>query len=199
MVSQMSMVLQDPYLFSGTVSENIRYSHEDATDEEVAAAAKAVGAHDFIMALEGGYNSELSERGSNLSVGQRQLISFARAIVANPRILVLDEATASIDTHTEILIQNALKQVLQGRTSIVIAHRLSTIPQRRQNSGAASGRGERGGQPRGVAGKGRLLRPPVRYKLWPGRSGQRGCYRRRWGGSGQPGGRQQLVLQRRFI
>ena len=127
MVSQMSMVLQEPYLFSGTVNENIRYSHEDATDEEVVAAAKAVGAHDFILALEGGYNSELQERGTNLSVGQRQLISFARAIVGNPRILVLDEATANIDTHTEILIQKALKQVLEGRTSIVIAHRLSTI------------------------------------------------------------------------
>jgi len=127
MVSQMSMVLQEPYLFSGTVNENIRYSNEDATDEEVVAAAKAVGAHDFILALEGGYNSELAERGNNLSVGQRQLISFARAIVGNPRILVLDEATANIDTHTEILIQKALKQVLQGRTSIVIAHRLSTI------------------------------------------------------------------------
>jgi len=127
MVGQMSMVLQEPYLFSGTVNENIRYSHEDATEEEVVAAAKAVGAHDFIMALDGGYNSELQERGSNLSVGQRQLVSFARAIVGNPRILVLDEATANIDTHTEILIQNALKKVLQGRTSIVIAHRLSTI------------------------------------------------------------------------
>ena len=127
MVGQMSMVLQEPYLFSGTVNENIRYSHEDATEEEVVAAAKAVGAHDFIMALDGGYNSELQERGSNLSVGQRQLVSFARAIVGNPRILVLDEATANIDTHTEILIQNALKKVLEGRTSIVIAHRLSTI------------------------------------------------------------------------
>ena len=127
MVSQMSMVLQEPYLFSGTVSENIRYSHEDVTDEEVVAAAKSVGAHDFIMAMEGDYNTELSERGQNLSVGQRQLISFARAIVGNPRILVLDEATANIDTHTEVLIQTALKQVLHGRTSIVIAHRLSTI------------------------------------------------------------------------
>ena len=127
LVSQMSMVLQEPYLFSGTVNENIRYSNEDATQEEVVAAAKTVGAHDFIMALDGDYNSELQERGSNLSVGQRQLISFARAIVGNPRILVLDEATANIDTHTEILIQKALKKVLEGRTSIVIAHRLSTI------------------------------------------------------------------------
>lgn len=127
LVNQMSMVLQEPYLFSGTVKENIRYSCEAATDEDVIAAAKAVGAHDFIMTLEQGYDTTLAERGVNLSVGQRQLISFARAIVGNPRILILDEATANIDTHTEILIQNALKRVLQGRTSIVIAHRLSTI------------------------------------------------------------------------
>ena len=127
LVGQMSMVLQEPYLFSGTVKENIRYNHEDVTDEAVVAAAKAVGAHDFITAMAEGYDTELAERGINLSVGQRQLISFARAIVGDPRILILDEATANIDTHTEILIQNALKQVLQGRTSIVIAHRLSTI------------------------------------------------------------------------
>ncbi len=127
MVNQMSMVLQEPYLFSGTVEENIRYLHEEATDAEVEEAARAVGAHDFIMALDGGYNSVLAERGSNLSVGQRQLLSFARAVVGNPRIIVLDEATANIDTHTELLIQAALRRVLVGRTSIVIAHRLSTI------------------------------------------------------------------------
>jgi ATP-binding cassette, subfamily B, multidrug efflux pump len=127
LVNQMSMVLQEPYLFSGTIKENIRYSYEEATDEEVIAAARAVGAHDFIMSLEQGYDTTLAERGVNLSVGQRQLISFARAIVGNPRILILDEATANIDTHTEVLIQNALKRVLHGRTSIVIAHRLSTI------------------------------------------------------------------------
>ena len=127
LVSQMSMVLQEPYLFTGTVKENIRYSHEEASDEDVVAAAKAVGAHDFIMALGSGYDSQLAERGSNLSVGQRQLVSFARAVVANPRIIILDEATANIDTHTEILIQGTLKQVLKGRTSVVIAHRLSTI------------------------------------------------------------------------
>ena len=127
LVHQMSMVLQEPYLFSGTVRENIRYQRQDATDEQVIAAAQAVGAHDFIMELENGYDSELAERGVNLSIGQRQLISFARAIVGNPRILVLDEATANIDTHTELLIQRALSRVLKGRTSIVIAHRLSTI------------------------------------------------------------------------
>ncbi len=127
MVSQTSMVLQEPYLFSGNVKENIRYCYDDATDDDVIAAAKAVGAHDFIMALEDGYDTVLAERGVNLSVGQRQLISFARAIVGDPRIIILDEATANIDTHTEILIQEALSHVLQGRTSIVIAHRLSTI------------------------------------------------------------------------
>lgn len=127
LVNQMSMVLQEPYLFSGTIMDNIRYSHVEASDEDVAEAAKSVGAHDFIAALEQGYHTTLAERGLNLSVGQRQLISFARAIVSNPRILILDEATANIDTHTEVMIQEALKRVLKGRTSIVIAHRLSTI------------------------------------------------------------------------
>ena len=127
LVGQMSMVLQEPYLFSGTVADNIRYCHEDATDVEVVAAAKTAGAHDFITLLENGYDTILAERGVNLSVGQRQLISFARAIIGNPRIVVLDEATANIDTHTEVLIQRALGRVLQGRTSIVIAHRLSTV------------------------------------------------------------------------
>jgi ABC-type multidrug transport system fused ATPase/permease subunit len=127
LVCQMSMVLQEPYLFSETVRENIRYAHAAASNEDIVAAAKAVGAHDFIMALEQGYDTPLAERGVNLSVGQRQLLSFARAIVGNPRILILDEATANIDTYTEMLIQNALKRLLDGRTSIVIAHRLSTI------------------------------------------------------------------------
>ena len=127
LVRQMSMVLQEPYLFSGTVKENIRYACTAASDADVVAAAQAVGAHDFIMALAQGYDTPLAERGVNLSVGQRQLLSFARAIVGNPRILILDEATANIDTHTERLIQSALQRLLQGRTSLVIAHRLSTI------------------------------------------------------------------------
>lgn len=127
LVGQMSMVLQEPFLISATVSENIRYSHIEATDEQVLEAATAVGAHDFIMRLEHGYDTLLRERGSNLSIGQRQLISFARAIVADPRILILDEATANVDTHTEMQIQEALKRILKGRTSLVIAHRLSTI------------------------------------------------------------------------
>lgn len=127
LASQMSMVLQEPFLFSGTVRENIKYNHVNATDEQMIEAAKAVGAHDFIMKLDDGYDDFLQERGGNLSVGQRQLLSFARAIVANPRILILDEATANIDSYTEMLIQRALQKLLKGRTAIVIAHRLSTI------------------------------------------------------------------------
>ena len=124
---QMSVVLQEPFLFSGTVKENIRYNHAEASDEDVVRAARAVGAHDFIVKLESGYDTALRERGGNLSVGQRQLVSFARAIVADPRILILDEATANIDTHTEVLIQRALGELLRDRTALVIAHRLSTV------------------------------------------------------------------------
>ncbi len=127
LASQMGVVLQDPYLFSGTVRENIRYGRLDATDEEVEEAARLVGADEFIRNLENGYDTVLHERGQNLSVGQRQLIAFARALIARPRILILDEATANIDTQTEKLIQQALKTILAGRTSFVIAHRLSTI------------------------------------------------------------------------
>jgi ATP-binding cassette subfamily B protein len=124
---QIGVVLQDPYLFSGTVKENITYARSDFPDDKMIEAAKAVGAHDFIMRLDKGYDTMLQERGSNLSQGQRQLISFARAVLSDPRILILDEATASIDTQTEVIIQQALKQLLKGRTSLVIAHRLSTI------------------------------------------------------------------------
>ena len=124
---QMSVVLQEPYLFSGTVRNNIRYNRTEATDEEVVRAATAVGAHDFVADLEDGYDTLLQERGGNLSVGQRQLISFARALVVDPRILILDEATANIDSYTEVLIQEALKELLKDRTALVIAHRLSTI------------------------------------------------------------------------
>ena len=128
LASRLSMVLQEPFLFSGTVRENIKYNNANyVTDDDMTRAATAVGAHDFIMELEDGYETFLQERGMNLSVGQRQLISFARAIVADPRILVLDEATANIDSHTEMLIQRALQQLLQDRTAVVIAHRLSTI------------------------------------------------------------------------
>jgi ATP-binding cassette subfamily B protein/subfamily B ATP-binding cassette protein MsbA len=124
---QMGMVLQDPFLFNGTVKENILFGRLDASDEDVIAAAKAVGAHDFITSLKNGYDSAVEEGGATLSVGQRQLISFARALLANPRILILDEATSSVDTQTEQIIQRALATLLKGRTSFVIAHRLSTI------------------------------------------------------------------------
>jgi ATP-binding cassette, subfamily B, multidrug efflux pump len=122
-----AMVLQEPFLFTGTVFENIRYATARATREQVIEAAKAVGAHDFIMRLPQGYETPLEQRGGNLSLGQRQLVSFARALVADAEILVLDEATASVDSHTERLIQAALARLLEGRTGLVIAHRLATI------------------------------------------------------------------------
>jgi len=124
---RMGLVLQEPFLFSGTVLENIRYGRPEAAMEDVERATKAVGAHDFILRLDHGYDTVLHERGQNLSVGQRQLISFARAVLADPRILILDEATANVDTRTEAVIQRALRELLRDRTSFVIAHRLSTI------------------------------------------------------------------------
>jgi len=124
---QMGIMTQDNFLFSGTIADNIRYGKLDATDEEIIAAAKAVNAHDFIMKLENGYQTELKERGAGLSIGQRQLIAFARTMVSMPKILILDEATSSIDTHTELLVQQGIEALLKGRTSFVIAHRLSTI------------------------------------------------------------------------
>ena len=124
---QVAMVLQDPYLFTGTVFENIRYRKLEATREDVVAAARAVGAHEFVMRLPDGYDTMLEQRGGNLSIGQRQLVSFARAIVADAKILVLDEATANIDSYTEMLIQQALARLLEGQTGVVIAHRLATI------------------------------------------------------------------------
>ena len=124
---QIGLVQQDTYLFSGSVADNLRYGRLDATDEEVEAAAKTASAHDFIMTLPQGYKTILGERGSGLSQGQRQLLAFARTVLAGTRILILDEATSSIDTRTEELIQEALKRLLKGRTSFVIAHRLSTI------------------------------------------------------------------------
>ena len=125
--SQIGIVLQDTFIFSGTVMDNIRYGKLDATDEEVIAAAEAVGAHHFIMRLADGYQTEVNERGSKLSVGQRQLLAFARALLANPSLLILDEATSSVDAYTETLIQQALDRLLTERTAFVIAHRLSTI------------------------------------------------------------------------
>ena len=124
---QMGIMTQDNFLFSGTIADNIRYGKLDATDEEIIAASKAVNAHEFIMKLENGYETELKERGAGLSIGQRQLLAFARTMVSMPKILILDEATSSIDTHTELLVQEGLDTLLKGRTSFVIAHRLSTI------------------------------------------------------------------------
>ena len=127
LAGQMSLVLQEPFLYSTTVADNIRFANRKATQQDIERATKALGAHAYIMRLPNGYETVLHERGSNLSVGQRQLIAFARALVANPRILILDEATANVDSYTERLIQDALKELLRGRTAIIIAHRLSTI------------------------------------------------------------------------
>lgn len=125
--TQMGIMMQDSFIFSGTIMDNIRYGNHEASDEEVIRAAETVCAHEFIMELEHGYETEVNERGSRLSAGQRQLISFARALLADPKILILDEATSSIDTETEIVLQKGLNRLLAGRTSFIIAHRLSTI------------------------------------------------------------------------
>jgi ATP-binding cassette subfamily B protein/subfamily B ATP-binding cassette protein MsbA len=125
--SQLGIVLQDTFLFGGTIADNIRYGRLEATDEEVIAAAKTVGAHEFISKMPEGYQTEVGEEGINLSVGQRQIISFARALLADPRILILDEATSSVDTTTEKQIERGIDRLMAGRTSFVIAHRLSTI------------------------------------------------------------------------
>lgn len=124
---QLGLVLQDPVLFSGTIMDNIRYGRMEAGEKEVIAAAGTVGAHDFIMRLEKGYDTRLQERGRNLSMGQRQLISFARALLADPAILLLDEATANVDSYSEQVLQQSLSHLLKGRTALVIAHRLSIV------------------------------------------------------------------------
>jgi ATP-binding cassette subfamily B protein len=125
--SHISIVLQDSFLFSVSIKENIRFGKLDASDQEVVDAAKSIGAHEFIMKLPNGYDYVIQEESSNVSIGQRQLISFARTLVANPEILVLDEATSSVDAYTELLIQRALKKLMLNRMTIIIAHRLSTI------------------------------------------------------------------------
>lgn len=125
--SQMGIMTQENFIFSGTIKDNIRYGKLDASDDEVIEAAKAVNAHDFIMKLEKGYDTKLSERGGGLSIGQKQLLALARTMVSKPKILILDEATSSIDTNTELLVQKGIEELLKGRTSFVIAHRLSTI------------------------------------------------------------------------
>ncbi|MDQ7793771.1 MAG: ABC transporter ATP-binding protein [bacterium] len=124
---QLGIVLQENFIFAGTVRENIRYGRLEATDEQVEAAARAVNAHQFVAKLPDGYDTEVQERGSRLSVGQRQLVAFARALLADPAILILDEATANVDAHTEVLIQEALERLLEGRTAFIVAHRLSTV------------------------------------------------------------------------
>ena len=125
--SQIGIVLQEPFLFTGTIRENIRYGRLSASNVEVEEAARVIGAHELITHLPEGYDTSVRERGRNLSMGQRQMIAFARALLADPRILILDEATANIDTFTEMLVQQGLMQLLYGRTAVVIAHRLSTI------------------------------------------------------------------------
>jgi len=125
--SQVGTMTQENFIFSGTIKDNIRYGKLDATDEEIIEAAKAVNEHEFIMKMEKGYDTKLSERGGGLSIGQKQLLALARTMVSKPKILILDEATSSIDTKTELMVQNGIEQVLKGRTSFVIAHRLSTI------------------------------------------------------------------------
>ncbi len=125
--SRMSIVLQDSFLFSVSIKENIRFGKPDASDQEIVDAAKSIGAHDFIIKLPNDYDYLIQEGSSNISIGQRQLISFARTLIANPEILVLDEATSSVDAYTELVIQKALKTLMQNRMTIIIAHRLSTI------------------------------------------------------------------------
>jgi ATP-binding cassette subfamily B protein len=125
--SQLGIVPQEGFLFSGTIRDNIAFGRQDATDDDVRAAAMAVGAHEFIERLPDGYDSEVGERGGQLSAGQRQLVAFARAAAADPRILILDEATSNVDVRTEAQIERGLRRLLAGRTALVIAHRLSTI------------------------------------------------------------------------
>ena len=127
LVSQIGTVIQEPFLFSGSIKDNIRFSHSKVTDEQIINAAKVVGADSFIKRMKGGYDAPIDERGGNLSSGQRQLIALARALVFDPKIVILDEATASVDSHTEMLIQESLSSVLKNRTALVIAHRLSTV------------------------------------------------------------------------
>lgn len=128
--SMIGMVLQDTWLFAGTIKENIRYGRLDATDQEVVDAARAAHANGFIMSMPGGYDMELHEGASNIAQGQRQLLTIARAFLSDPEILILDEATSSVDTRTEVAIQKAMNKLMEGRTSFVIAHRLSTIRMR---------------------------------------------------------------------
>lgn len=168
LAEQMGVVLQEPFLYSDTVLENIRYNHPEASEVAVERAAKAVGIHQYILSLPNGYETRLEERGGNLSIGQRQLISFARALVADPRIIILDEATANVDTETEQAIQQAIATLLKGRTAVVIAHRLSTIRNADQIVVMRQGRiAERGTHEELVAGGGLYAK---QYALHQGRT-----------------------------
>ena len=169
LAKQMGIVLQEPFQFSDTIMENIRYNHPEASDEKVYEAAKAVGLHDHIASLDDGYDTMMEERGGNMSLGQRQLVSFARALVADPRIIVLDEATASVDTQTEQLIQQAIGKMLHGRTAIVIAHRLSTIRNADKIVVMEKGRIVELGQPRRTGRARRAVREAVRVARAPRR------------------------------
>ena len=155
--SQLGIVPQEGFLFSGTIRDNIAFGRPDATDDEIAAAARAVGADEFVAGWSDGYDTEVGERGSQLSAGQRQLIAFARALIADPRILILDEATSNVDIHTEARIEAGLRRLLAGRTAIVIAHRLSTIRRAGRIVVLDGGRDRRAGHPRGAAGGPRRL------------------------------------------
>ena len=157
------MVLQDTNLFTGTIKENIKYGKLDATDEEVVNAAKLANAHDFIMRLPNGYDTELTANGTNLSQGQRQLLSIARAAISDPPVMILDEATSSIDTRTEKLVQDGMDKLMEGRTVFVIAHRLSTIQNAKAIMVLENGRIiERGDHDQLIAQKGRY------YELYTG-------------------------------
>ena len=158
---RIGMVLQTPHLFSGTIRENLRYGRLDATDDELVDAARLAGAHDFIVTLENGYDEQVGEGGSMLSVGQKQLISLARAILADPDIFIMDEATSSVDTLTEALIQRGMEQMMVGRTSFVIAHRLSDYPPRQPHPGHRGRADRRDGHARGVDPRRRALLQPV--------------------------------------
>ena len=159
------MVLQDTWLFSGTIRENIAYGREGATEDEIRAAAKAARVDHFVRALPDGYDTVLDDDATNVSQGERQLLTIARAFLADPDILILDEATSSVDTRTEVLIQQAMAELMKDRTSFVIAHRLSHHPRRRHHPRDGQGRDHRAGQPRRADGRPRLLPRPLRQPV----------------------------------